>query len=382
MSRFRYYISSTGNRDIYIGPNNQEVFVNAAGDWVVTGFRVGEPTVINGLRYTIHKTVGSGVAMAGLVGISTSLGPNGLFPYEISNILQNVTPGTAKTVGFFYQVSANFDSSSVGESNFRYATGSQTTLFPGIQYYAGIYISSVGTAGTIYFRASPTGDNYNTFHAETLIDTWQRSTGSSTTNFNGKLNIVPYYSVGSGYSYYPIVQPNFVELSDNAFWPKEPGFFFELNDFGVQDAELVAITLEKWRLYKNNASLWPILYDGYNTLQVIAIGITDYLRNVTFNVPYGSPEAFESNYKLYFAPPVKIRPDYKYFVGIGISLGVNTDGQDNIQYTWIDDAMCEHRFRMGFRAAAGFPATESPLYAPIVLLHLNDTFGINRSIGN
>lgn len=384
MSDFKYFLSSTGNRVFNTSNNDKLAGMSTSGNWIVTGFRVGEPTVINGLRYTIHSSSVAGAALTGLVGITTSLGPNGLFPYEKNNNNLRVLAGSAKTVSFFYAISQEFNDAGAGESNFKYATGSTITLEANTQYYAGIYISSVGIAGSIYFRCASTGLLYNSFASNNFNMTYQRSTGSANTCIPDiSLNIIPYYYNGSTYDYYPFNSPNYARVVDYTFLNyNEVGFFFELNEFGLQDIELEAIKIHHWRLNRPLGSLYPILYDGYNTNNVIATGITEYIINVTPQSNWGTPELNNSDYKLHFIPPVKIRPDYKYYVGIAISSGGSGFGDDFINLTWIDDARSNHRFRYAVRQSAGGPVTESPLYTPVVSLYLGNSFSINRSIGN
>lgn len=377
-----------------LADSETEVYVSNPGDWIVRGFRFGQPTLINGLLMISHRSIGTGVSLKGLVGISTSIGPNGLFPSTINNLFCNQAAGIALTVNFSYSYGADFYSSTLGSTNYLYFTNNSSfTCDPTTQYYAGIYISSASTAGTIYLRANNATDNtnvndYGNYTAHILRKSWQRISGSATTYITeSEPEFIPYYYDGTKYTYYPDVQVHqntvLANMSDAPVVSSNRiGFFFELNDIGVQELYLKGVQIDQTKYQTDAAAkLWVTLHDGYDITKIVATGVTFTAGSQNIGA---SPSIGTLNY--FFSPSVRISPDYKYFVGFGYSSTVNSGNfSANDQYAAIykHPAMSDHATEFAVFNPATYAITHrSPTFNLVTSLLLESTLSINRGIGN
>ena len=75
----------------------RELIFQQINDWAAYKFIVSEPTTISGFAMVFSGKPQSGLSLDFKAGISTSLGPNGLFPYVKSEELMNSNVGIAKT---------------------------------------------------------------------------------------------------------------------------------------------------------------------------------------------------------------------------------------------------------------------------------------------
>lgn len=367
------------------------LLVSKAGDWIVRHFRVGESTTINGIMVPQVSTVGAGVSLDGIVGISTSLPPNGLFPYTVNELRANNTAGVALTIAFEYSITANF-TAGTGDSQLKFFTNSNSTYTcqPNVDYYAGIYISSVGTAGTINIRAQ-TGPNttnsqfFSNFFGDHVKKAWQRISGSSSTSINTPPEIIPYFYNGTSYNFQTMSPPhgdiafgNLASVISNT--NERYGTWFELNNLGVQDVFLKGIIVNKIRWTSATKKIWPVLCDGYDTTKVIAVGSTIQSGDAALgDNPSGSIMWFN-----FFAPPVKIRPDYRYFLAINAD-SISTT-QDYIGFFIRNPAVTDHSAQAGYIQTGGSAATAFVYNGANIVLNaqllLEAPTRINRSIGN
>ena len=304
-------------------------------DWFAYKMIFSEETTINGFSYSIQSNIGGTFNLT--VGISTSLGPAGIFPYVTggSELISNT--GTAKTIDFIYSLTVSgFNTSlpsGLGITNLLYVSGTAFTLNPFTPYWIGAKVTSVtGTAPNVAFYDMcnvQSGNNIinNVFHTEFFY----RTANSSPSNIGGthgneRVCFIPfYYDSGTGFTKYYNKFPVQVDDISLTYNPsatpnagREFGSKFELNVFPIQDWTVSSIRFNYLRTAALDAQFTMRLYDeGDDTSANSSFANTIGTSNTITWRDCGPQNVTQPcSLEFFFNPPLKLRTNKTYFAGI------------------------------------------------------------------
>lgn len=358
---------------------------NQTNDWFAYNFDVSEPTEINGFIYNTSSFTGINVIH---VGISTSLGQNGIFPYVISEEFMNSNTGIAKTIAFEYYLTDTVQTgSNSGLGNVSYlssATG--YTLNPHQTYWMGIKLEGTTGSLTVYDMAvlATTDQIINT---TVMANSFQRLnsvlSGISTVALENMIVVPTYTNPATGttinYTKYPVlVDDTFLQYNSATY--NEFGLLFEFNVFPLQDWDVRSIIVDWIDTDQLSSEYCMRVYDGQNFDNLIGTGITLTPYDIQATI-YGNP----AEYEFIFNPPLKLRTNKTYFAGIAWTSSVALAGAQariygNYNYNGL---MSDQSSTVAYRSTVGSGAltTESNLKIPLNM-YITRSNSVNRSIGN
>lgn len=363
-------------------------------DWAAYKLLVSEKTEINGFAFNLSATPTGSFNVS--VGISTALSLNGLFPYVISQEFMNSNVGTAKTIGFEYEISTTINGSSLsglGYDNLSFissATG--YTLEPFTPYWVGMKINTVNSAGSFLcydMGALTAGDNIICSYQDQARFQRLASAVGVTATSDFMMTVPFYYNSATGkteyYNKYPVIVEDISRRYDANTSGREFGIKFEFNNFPFQDWEVYSMTFD-WIRYGNTAGYTPDpqfclrIYDGANYENVVgtAITVTGYdFSPVVYNAP--------AEYEFLFNPPIKLRTNKSYFAGIAWTHPTtqpNSNAFIMATYNY-KDLQSDQSTVFAYRNTIGSGAiTEVSTMKLPLNMYLKRTNSVSRAIGN
>jgi len=310
----------------------------AVNDWVASKQVFTNSTEINGFVIQLDTRPSGNINLT--VGITTSLGPSGLFPYTISQELLNSNVGIAKTIAFEYSITASLTTGSTFGDNYESLirlSGSAFTFQAYTPYWVGVRCDSAdaGAACTLADMANLNSTGGNQYHVIRHSAYFQRlSSAIGVTHTEEYMLAIPFYSnISTGstsyYSKYPYINASYNTSLNNL--GKEFGQLFEFNNFPLQDWTVPSITisyLDPGAGTAYSAEYCMRLYDGPNFDNIVGTSITVYAHDATVpNFDLGPAE-----FEFLFNPPLRLRTNQTYFAGIAWSYQFRPDppGVSNI----------------------------------------------------
>lgn len=279
------------------------------GSWFAEKFIPNQDITVNRIAF-ILGAIGGVLNPSYFVGITTSLGPNGLYPYTSDGIA-----GSAGSLGFISSViTTRFTAS---ESYFALALPSNLTLNRGVTYWLCNQTISRVSGGTFTFLAK----SNVTRGSSTGSASVRQNAGTFTISDIEDAIIVGYDSGAGNTVWYPKGPYVGDDIYFNTFGPAyyEFGAKFELNDFTTQELFLDAVTYGNLRPVDSNTKYTCRLYDQQDS--VVGIAITEQAF-----IPSGGAATDAGNFVWYFIPPVRVLPNYEYKIGI-VATGNTAAGQ-------------------------------------------------------
>lgn len=340
--------------------------------WYVQKFVPNQNLTVNRLSF-INSAATGVVNPSYFVGITTSLGVHGMYPYTSNNIA-----GSAGSLGFITSaITTRFSASTLP---FEVAVN-EVTLNKEESYWLALQLIARTAGGTFQFSGIEGESHLNRRHQTTLTN----STGTITALTEYDLVVPGYYSGTGTTKWYlasgtQVYNDAYVTYGGAAYY--EFGAKFELNNFLVQELELDSVIFGNIYPIDSNTQFTCRLYD--HNRSVIGTAITE--RAFT---PSGGTVTERGNFNFYFVPPVKIRPDFTYTVGI-IGTGntaagqfrvyANTGGDDR------NDTMYVNKFIYVERLDSASPFDEissgSEKYRANIFLNLMTSTPMRRNNGN
>lgn len=366
------------------GINPLTIGLSKVNDWHAYQFFVTENTTINGFIYGISSFTGTGASLSVSVGISTSLGTNGIFPYTIGNQLITTNAATAKTIAFEYEQSLNLNTTLTTGLDTIYTTtsASEYTLQAFTSYWVGMKVTSVGTAGTVNLydmcNASSVTDNFLSNNVTSCA--YQYRTGIAVTHEQEYILAIPIYSNSATgkteyFQKYPVLLDNSTAIRYDTY--REFGYKFELNDFPVQDLDVQGF---KFSFIRTNA------LDSQFTMRLYGDDFTTVLGTSQVVIGYDWNNTNNSNeIEFVFDPVIKLRPNETYFAGISWT---HPTTQPTVNATFImnykQNLIHTNQSAIGVgRTDVGSGAlTDLGTNMPILNFLISSTYGSNRAIGN
>jgi hypothetical protein len=303
-------------------------------NWFAYKMIFSESTTINGFVYAVQSNIGGTFNLT--VGISTSLGPAGIFPYVTggSELISNT--GTAKTIDFTYSFAVSgFNtsfSSGLGISNLLYVSGTAFTLNPFTPYWIGAKVTATTATApnTAFYDLCnvQTGDNIinNVHHTEYFYRASNSPTTIGGTHFNERVCFIPfYYDSGTGvtkfYNKFPVQVDDALISYNPGATPnagREFGSRFELNIFPIQDWTVSSIRFNYVRSTAIDAQYTMRVYDegsdiSANSSFANTIGTSNI---VTWRDCGPQLVTQPCSLEFFFNPPLKLRTNKTYFAGI------------------------------------------------------------------
>lgn len=364
---------------------------NQINDWSAYRFFVTEPTTINGFIIRLNATPTGTNTLR--VGITTSLGPNGMFPYVISNEFMNSNVGTAKTIGGFEYSQTRSMTTSDTVPLIHISDLTEFTLQPYTAYWVGVQLSAVTSAGAFVLQdlcSIPNGNvGYNLSDAQMA---YQRlNAASGTTIIEDRILAVPFYSSSGQTKYFSkhpvIVNQNARNVPTNMSGAKEFGYRFEFNNLPIQDFEVRSITFGHMRTLTTDAEYCMRIYDGTNFDNLIGTGNTvKGFDTSSFGATYAAPAEWEFT----FEPPLKLRTNKTYFAGIAWTYPTTgTPSSTNFVVNAPNNLLglsSDQSCNLAWRATVGTGALQTDATATAMKyplnMYINKTKTANRSIGN
>lgn len=283
---------------------------------------VSEPTTINGFAVQPGSSA-SALTSFWVAGISTSLGLNGISPYQFSGLPINQS-SAGNSIFFEYGIGFTASSNTGMWTFFSfYAVTSSIayTMYPGNYYYVGLRHDRVTGTGLIDVSAQNIPGNFSggspfpagyqnigiavTAITEQIgaIPLFYDSTSNTTTLYNK----LPYFTASSSIRY-DSLPPSNARM-------REFGVLFELNDFPVQDFDLQVFKYGFVGARAPDQEFTMNIYevDNYRTVNVVGTSIT------IFGSDLGSTGNNGNRLDFIFDPPLRLRADATYFAGVGWS---------------------------------------------------------------
>lgn len=285
--------------DVAVDINEENTTGGLGGSWYVEKFVPNQDLIVNRAAFILGNVNGA-LNPSYFVGITTSLGPHGMFPYTSDGIA-----GSAGSLGF---ISASITSRfTASEFYFPVALPSNVNLLKGEPYWTALQVISRVSGGTFQFFTK----DEQTIGRRGQQMMLQNSTGAVTILDRSGLVVLGYDS-GSGntiwYSRSPYVgEDQYFPYHSQPYY--EFGAKFEINDFKVQELFLDAVTFGNIYPVDSNTKFTCRLYDQQDS--VVGIAITEQAF-----YPSGGAVTNRGNFIWYFVPPVRILPDYEYKIGI------------------------------------------------------------------
>lgn len=364
------------------GFNRQDV-------WGAYRFIVSEPTKITGLSYMVNTRPTAGFDRVVVGGISTSLGPNGIFPFTKDSVLMTTNPaGTAKTISF--EVETNSITITSGTTLFTIQSAnftSEYTLQPYVPYWIGFKaLSGIGTFTLRDLTSAVQSDNlHGNLHAR---QSFIPDAGVGATITQDFIMALPYYtnpdtSQNEYFPKYPVCdedQSATYNLGSAGNIGKEFGVKFELNDFYIQDWEVSSVIIDKIRVPGPDTELRLTIYEGTNFDVIVGSGMTLYGYDVG-PTTVAQPLSWEWP----FNPPLKLRTNKTYFAGIAWTTPITATtatnavifGINNLTFNSNQSSILSYRTTVG----TGALSTDSTL-KPSISFYISNTFPVSRAIGN
>lgn len=290
---------------------------NQINDWWAYRFFVTEPTTINGFAVRLSATPTGSNTLT--VGITTSLGPNGVFPYVISNEFMNSNVGTAKTIGGFVYTQTKTFTTSDTAGLISISDLSEFTLQPYVAYWVGCHLSAVTSAGAFILNDISLSGAFSCAYnsPDNSLSFLRLNSSVGTTIANDRIFAVPFYSSAGQTKYYtkypalPDDQARSVTV--NMGNPREFGYKFEFNNFPIQDFEVRSITFGHMRVSSPDSEYCMRIYDGTNFDNLVGTGNT--LKGYDISA-FGSTYGNHAEWEFIFEPPLKLRTNKTYYAGI------------------------------------------------------------------
>lgn len=366
-------------------------------DWMAYKLYVSEPSNVNGFVFNLSAVPTGSMDVS--VGISTSLGPTGLFPYVISQEFMNSNVGTAKTIAFEYEISTTINTSSSGGTGYTFMTfiSSATgyTLQPNNYYWVGMKVNSVGTPGSFltYDMASFTSQD-NIMASTQSISRFQRlASASATTVSSDFIMAIPFdYNASIGKTTYHMMYPFSLDEIERTFnyaaspnLGREFGPLFELNNFPFQDWEVYSMNISFMR-YQGTGNVQDPefcmrIYDGPDYVNVVGTALT--LNGYDFQPTLSNLNSLE--FEFIFNPPVKLRSNKTYFAGIAFTYPTQQpSGNSDVFFPYnYRDLTSDQSSVLAFRSTIGSGALTEVTNACVPLnFNLKRTNSVSRAIGN
>lgn len=359
---------------------SNNIVVGVAGSWYAEKIVFNQDTTINKLGFTIG--VLSGISTC-LVGITTSLGPYGLYPYTIDNVA-----GSAASLGFSV-IAGAFTTNSQSNSFREVSLLNDFTCLKDVPYWLGIVSLGKPTAAS----------NFNFFGStdETLLTRGHQGSvnmvGTGVISGATQNILVPGYNSGSGKtSYYPkghFLWDDSFTGAGNFFTHKATSYYefggrFELNEIQSQQLELS---------YVQYGTIYPVdgdieytckLYDHKHNIVGTAITERPNLASGTLTD--------RGTFTFYFVPKIKINPDFPYYLTFTATGGtacssvhrvITKSGNDNMR------SQSTHYIDYIERTASGVAFSEDTIfrsddqkYTPTISLGITDFISMRRGGGN
>lgn len=277
------------------------------GSFIAKPFSYWKNIDINRVALWTNTQSGSGIVTY-LVGICTSLHPHGLYPSNASNII-----GSGSSLNFS---SVTVHTHQTNTTNFiPIALNSTYSLPLGSDIF--IAAQTINRSGNpvVNFQG-PDTNNYIGDTSNSVIS----STTSVSTNENVSYLIPGYWSGSGSTEWY--IDSTTIHTETNRNHANVPyyefGCEFELNDFNTQSLNLEEFTWMGMEDYDGNTIYTCNVYDENTNIVGTALTEKAYGQTANLSVGYG--------YIFHFIPPIEIRPNYKYVVGIAGTGQTTTTG--------------------------------------------------------
>lgn len=362
--------------------------LQSVNDWQAYRMSFSETTTINGFALLLRSQASGSFDVS--VGISTSMRDDGIFPYVISQELMNSNVGTAKTIGFTYEIQKTIDNTvgfGTGYENLTFVSSSTAfTMDPFTNYWIGVKVNTVNSAGSFILADLCTNgvDNFSTnqFHAQSYQRLASAIGVTARTDF---ISAIPFFSNPSTGTteYHPkylTVVDNYQQRYDLNSSGREFGIKFEFNVFPFQDWEVYSISYLGLRSNVVNSEYCMRVYDGPNFTNVVGTALT-----MSFYDCNSSIIAQTGDFEFLFNPPLKLRTNKTYFAGIAWThpttqpnSSAYTEGIFNLR-----DLQSDQSSIFAFRNTVGSGAlTEIVRMKMPLMMYIKRTNSVSRAIGN
>lgn len=358
------------------------VVVGTANSWYAEKIVFNQDTLVNRLGITLGPRP-SGTPSY-FVGITTSLGPYGQYPYTSDNIA-----GSAGSLGFstFVITSSNTQLERIIEL----PISPNFTFTKNVPYFLCIQTITRNTGNFNFWGSS----GQSALNRQNMAPYYTTGTGLSIWTSTVPRNIVVAgYDSGSGSTvWYPqghyVTDDSWISATATGITHRYTAFFefgarFELNEINVPDLSL---------RYAKFANIFPIDSDDQYTCKlydhrydVVGIAITEKAIFASSTV------SDRGTFTFYFVPPVKIQSDFAYYLGISASGGTATSATHRVFTRTGGDTMRTQsthyidyiqRTNSGVAFTQSFTATgASQKYIPSIFLGLSCSSSFRRNIGN
>lgn len=388
--KFAPFFDAYSNSAADVGPS--AIVAGAAASWIAEKVVFNKNTTVNRIGYTLGVLTNN---VSFFVGITTSLGPHGLYPYTDDGV-----PGSATSLG--YSVISNIlTHSTIGSAaaggTFRVASlVNDFTFEKDVPYWLAVHPTAF-ISGNFNFWGTATDTSLFRGHQTAIrrIGNTVLFSGTAVNNF-----LTPGYYSGSGKTvYYPMGHYAWNDsfnstaaegiINSNWFLHKlipyyEFGGRFELNDIGSQQLELSYVQYGTLYPVDSNIEYTCKLLD--HRLDVVGIAITE-RPNVA-----SATLTDRGIFTFYFVPKVKINPDYPYyltFVATGgtacssvYSVVARSGGRDmKSQSSHYLDAVQRTSSTSSFEEDQLYFGDYQP-YTPSIVLGISDFIPMRRGGGN
>lgn len=360
------------------------VIVGTANSWIAEKIVFNQDTTVNRLGVTFGvRPTGTPVH---IVGITTSLGPNGQFPYTIDGIV-----GSAASLGFSKSIITTRNTQL--EQIFEFALDSNFTFLKNVPYFLCIQNYTRNT-GSNTFWGAPVTCGLNRANMG-LLNTYL-GFGVSFDITTGHNFIVAGYDSGLGNTiWYPqghyVTDDSFTSASATGLTHRYTSFFefgarLELNDLNFQYLNL---------RYLKYSNIFPIDSNDQYTCKLYDHRYNEVGIAITEKAIFASGAANDrGSFTFYFVPKIKISTDYPYYIGISATGGTATSATHRVLTRTGGETMRtqnNHYFDYVFRTSSGSAFTQNFLasganqrYYPGILLGVSasSTNAMRRNNGN